>query len=34
VNEPLAEVQLLCEFRAMEGKAVFDGSSIRLRKVK
>jgi spore coat protein H len=34
VNDPLAEVQLACEFRGAEGKALFDLSSLRLRQIK
>ena len=33
VDDPLAEVQLACEFRGAQGKAMFDLDSLRLRKV-
>jgi hypothetical protein len=32
VNDPLTEIQILCEFRGIEGQAWFDLQSLRLRK--
>lgn len=34
IDDPLVEVQLACEFRGAEGKAMFDLDSLRLKRVK
>jgi spore coat protein H len=33
VDDPLGEVQIVCEFRGMEGKAWFDAESVRLERI-